>query len=367
MRRPLSPPLKRLDRYVLRQFFQLFFIMVAAVILLFIIVNFFERLDKFVDRKAPFWAIVRFYWFQIPYLYVLFSPVGALLAAFFSVGEMARRYEVLAVKTAGVSVYRFLAPLVGAGILLSLVAFGVNDTLVPEAQHRVREIKTYEMHLESPRAIRRPKDMAFLGEGGILYYFGKMVRDTLAIQASFTQLDSLDRVVRRVDADTALFTHGRWVLLHGTEFWFENGRPRRVEVFQRRAYPEFTQTPAEFLKQRRRLDELNIQGLRRLIRTLSRAGFDTKREEVELQIRFAFPLANLIVLLFALALSVEMRGRGRAYGFGLAVFIAFFYWGLLQATRSMAGVGQLNPVFSAWFPNLVFLAAALWAFRRVRT
>ncbi len=363
----LALPLKRLDRYVLRQFFQLFLIMVAAVILLFIIVNFFERLDKFVDRRAPPWAIVLFYWFQIPYLYVLFSPVGALLAAFFSVGEMARRYEILAVKTAGVSVYRFLAPLVGAGVFLTLVAFWVSDTLVPEAQHRVREIKTYEMHLESPRTIRRPRDMAFLGEGGVLYYFGKVLNDTLAVQASITQLDSTEQVALRVEADTAVFVQGHWVLRHGTEFRFRNGRPIQVQVFTRRAYPAFRQTPAEFLKKRRRLDELDIRGLRRLIHTLRQAGFDTNREQVELQVRFSFPLANLIVLLFALALSVEMRGRGRAYGFGLAVFVAFFYWGLLQATRSMAGVGQLNPVFSAWFPNLVFLLAALWAFRRVHT
>ena len=365
--KPPNPPLKRLDRYVLAQFFQLFVIMVAAVILLFIIVNFFERLDKFVDRRAPPGAILRFYAFQIPYLYVLFSPVGALLAAFFSVGEMARRYEILAVKTAGVSVYRFLAPLIGAGFLLSAVAFGVNDLLVPDAQHRVREIKTYEMHLESPRTVRRLRDMAFLGPGGVLYYFGKVANDTLALQASITRLDSLDRVVFRVDADTAVFRQGFWHLRHGTEFRFVDGRPVQVTVFQARAYPEFTETPAEFLKQRRRLDELSIRGLRRLIHTLEQAGFDTNRERVELQVRFAFPLANLIVLLFALALSVEMRGRGRAYGFGLAVFVAFFYWGLLQATRSMAGVGQLNPVFSAWFPNLVFLTAALWAFRRVRT
>ncbi len=358
---------KRLDRYVLRQFFQLFLIMVAAVIFLFIIVNFFERLDKFVDRRAPPWAIVRFYWFQIPYLYVLFSPVGALLAAFFSVGEMARRFEILAVKTAGVSVYRFLAPLLASGLLLSFVAFGVNELLVPEAQHRVREIKTYELHLESPRTIKRPRDMAFLGPRGTLYYFGKVVNETLAVAASITQRDSLGRVALRVDADTAVFRNGHWHLRHGTEFRFEQGRPRKVTVFVSRAYPEFTETPAEFLKKRRRLDELNIRGLVQLIHTLEQAGFDTNRERVELQVRFSFPLANLIVLLFALALSVEMRGRGRAYGFGLAVFVAFFYWGLLQATRSMAGVGQLHPVISAWLPNLVFFLAALWAFRRVHT
>ncbi len=341
--------------------------MVAGVIFIFILVNFFEQLDRFVDRRAAPFSIVRYYWFQLPALYVLFSPVGGLLAAFLSVGEMARHHEILAMKAVGVSVYRILRPLVLTGLLLTGVSFLVNDLVVPSSNRKVREIKEIEIdHRKTPEQRIVARDFSFFSPKGVLYYFERIDANRNTARGVIVMQFKNGELQTRIDAREGRFVNGHWVFSFGTERIFHENE-EQVERFEERAYPDLRDSPFKILKEKRELKELNVRELWTLIQNLKTAGLDRKRETVELHIRFSFPFANLIVLLFALALSVQMRGRGRAYAFGLAVFLAFFYWGVLQATRSMAGVGKLNPLFSAWFPNLIFLALAGFAFRKVHT
>lgn len=359
--------MKVLDRYILRRFFLLFILMLVSVIFIYILVNFFEQLDRFVDKHVSIVAIVKYYTFQIPHLYVLFSPVGGMLAAFLSVGELARRNELLAIKSSGISVYRTLTPLVTMGILLSIVSFGINDTLVPTFQHRVRIIKEKEIEKKKEfnfRSVRR--NFSFISPDGKLYFFGKIDAKRNSVSDASVIWLSKGKVTRRIDAKSGEFRNKNWVFYSVVERKFI-GSKETVETYEKKVYQDLTSSPFEILKEKRRIEELNIAGLIQLIESLRNAGLDSKRETVELHIRFSFPFANLIVLLFALGLSAQMRGKGRAYAFGLAIFMAFFYWGILQATRSMAGVGRLNPIFSAWFPNLVFSSLAIATFVKLKT
>lgn len=359
--------MKILDRYILKRFFFLFALMLGSVIFIYILVNFFEQLDRFVDKRASFNSILKYYAFQIPYLYVLFSPVGGMLAAFLSIGELARRNELLATKASGISVYRILSPLILTGILLSVVSLGVNDFLVPSFQHRVRLVKEKEIDKRKGfnfMSVRR--NFSFISPDGKLYFFGKIdAKRNSVTDASVIWLDK-GRVTRRIDAKSGEYRNKNWIFYSVVERKFV-GSEEKVEMYEKKEYPDLTSSPFEILRERRRIEELNISGLINLIESLKSAGLESKRETVELHIRFSFPFANLIVLLFALGLSAQMRGKGRAYAFGLAIFMAFFYWGILQATRSMAGVGRLNPIFSAWFPNFIFFFLAVGTFFKLKT
>jgi len=361
--------MKTLDKYILREFLKLFFILLSGVIFLFIIVNFFERLDLFVAKKASLMAIIKFYLFQLPYLYVLFSPVGGLLSAFFSIGEMARKNEILALKASGISIYRLITPLIVTGFILSIFSFAINDTIVPLAQAKKR--KVYDIEIKKLRkswSLIYATNFSFIGNSGFIYYFGRIdALNSRGDDVSVIKLNKHGKITFRVDAKYGFYKDSLWVLFHATERVFKNDREVSVRFFPEKAYPELSESPFEILKERKELDEMDIRTLWRFINFLKNSGFDYKRELVEFHTRFSFPFANLIVLLFALALAVETRGKGRAYGFGISVFLSFFYWWVLQATKSIAGVGKLNPFISAWFPNIIFLILAAIALTKVKS
>ncbi|HPD54594.1 MAG TPA: LptF/LptG family permease, partial [Bacteroidia bacterium] len=68
--------MKILDRYIIRKFLGTFFFSLALIILIAVIFDISEKIDDFIERKAPFSKIVFDYYFNfIPYFANLFAPL----------------------------------------------------------------------------------------------------------------------------------------------------------------------------------------------------------------------------------------------------------------------------------------------------
>ena len=113
--------MKTLDRYVLRQFFRIFVVCVIGVPFIFIIINLTEQIDDYLAKELTSGSILAHYLFQIPYYVLLSFPIAALLAAVFTISTMTRHFEVSAAKAGGVSFYRLVAPVLGIGMLISVM------------------------------------------------------------------------------------------------------------------------------------------------------------------------------------------------------------------------------------------------------
>ncbi|HEY6866318.1 MAG TPA: LptF/LptG family permease, partial [Candidatus Eisenbacteria bacterium] len=70
------------DRYVLREFAGYLALGLAGFIVIFVVVDIFEKIDVFLDHKAPFLLVARFYLFRAPEVVVQVLPVALLLASF---------------------------------------------------------------------------------------------------------------------------------------------------------------------------------------------------------------------------------------------------------------------------------------------
>ena len=64
-----------------------------------------------------------------------------LISALFSVGSMARQNEIVAMKAAGISLYRVFLPLFTIAIVVSIIAIGIANYLVPRTQERMTDLK----------------------------------------------------------------------------------------------------------------------------------------------------------------------------------------------------------------------------------
>ena len=358
--------LKLLDRYVLREFVKFLLLFVAGVILIFIVVHFFERLDKFLEKKPAPFSIAKYYIYQLPYLFVLLLPIAHILATFFSLGEMSRRNELLALKAAGIDVVRVIRPLLLLALFNSFLSFGVSEFLAPSANRKAREVKDIEIEKRRATLTRTfARNLSFWGEGRRLFYF-RSIDARRNVARGIVMMEFAGEKLRwRIDAERGLYIDGNWKFFGVTERKFI-GDSEEVSFYEERDMPEIKESPFDFLKGRRDLLEMGVVDLMELISSLKRAGLDHTQESVEFNIRFSFPLANLVMILFALPFAASMRGAGRAYGFGQAVFFSFIYWGFLETFRVIGEVGKLPPFVAAWAPNFLFLALALLGFKRLK-
>lgn len=358
---------KIFDRYTISEFAKYLVIFTLGVIFIFVIVNFFERIDAFMEHKTPFSLILKYYAYQTPYLFVLLLPVAELLAAFFSIGEMARMRELLAVKAAGVDIRRIFLPILLFGLLNSLASFLVSGYVSGEGMRRAYEIWAVKVKGRA-KAVRKSyaTNVAFIGQNGRLFYFKTINSITNTATGIMVVEFQNGEIRRRLDARRGEYKNGYWRFFDGVERRFsENGEEFAAISFRKMDFRDITDSPFDLMKARYDLTQMNLTALKNYISTLKKAGLDATEALVEFQTRFSFPFINFVILIFALPIAASMRGHGRAYGFGIAVALSFIYWNILQVFKVLGEVGRLKPLLAAWTPNGLFLVVGLYLMVKV--
>src|SRR5436853_5317387 len=127
-------PMRLLDRYVIRNFLEAYFYCIAGFLSIWLIFDVSDNISTFIDQHFGFGLTVRYYATQVPEVFVILLPVSLLLALLFALGRMSRANEIVSMLTAGVSIPRVLAPLIGMGLLTVAGSFALNYSLAPHAE-----------------------------------------------------------------------------------------------------------------------------------------------------------------------------------------------------------------------------------------
>jgi lipopolysaccharide export LptBFGC system permease protein LptF len=125
-------------RYVLSEFLRLFAICMLGFLLIYVLVDLFDRLDGFLKYHASIGAVVRYLMFKVPLIVTQLVPIATLGAVLFTLGTMARHSELTAMRASGISTVQIAAPLFVVAVVLSLVILAWNETVVPYATERSR-------------------------------------------------------------------------------------------------------------------------------------------------------------------------------------------------------------------------------------
>ncbi len=348
---------RKLDRYLGGLFSRLVLIILVGVVALFVIVNFFENIDKFISHGFRLGAIARYYLYQVPYIAVLMMPVSLLLATFFSIGELSATFEIMAVKASGISMKRFVVSIFIISALFTAGSMYLNMYIVGTWMKKAETVMAVEIEgRKVPRSRTFANDLTFIGGNRVYYFRSISALSNRADAIVMVELGGEGRVRKRVDALYGTYDtlRGQWILHRAS---VRNFRADTVEYayFDRRVFEEITQSPFDFLRDEKDLFQMNVDELRRRIETLSRSGFEVYAELTELYSRYSFPFMNLIIIIFAVPVAAAMKRRGKAWGFGISVMLVFIYWGLSEAFKTLGAVGKIDPMLAAWIPNLFFL------------
>ena len=354
----------RLDRYVLRQFLKALALGLLAFLVIFIVIDFFEKLGDYIDRDTPWLVVAKLYLFKIPYITVLILPIAMLLASLFSLGRLSRDNELTAMLAAGIPLPRLLAPLFVLAALVSLGSYYFNDRVVTRANLALEDLQRYEVRRE-PRADRGVQRLVHrIGEDGSVYW----AETYFVAQQRFERLVILryegSRLREYSSARHAVWSGDHWRLLEGTRHVFPGGsgqeRPE-AGTFSFESYdlPPLAETPEVFSQQEKKPEAMDYRELQDYITAQARSGEDADRLWVDLHVKASFPWANLVIVLLGSALSASKRRISMAAGFGLTVAIAFVYLIFLRLGLSFGHNQSLPPLLAAWVGNLLFLIVGL--------
>jgi len=265
---------KIFDRYALRQFITTALFSLGAFVAIFLIIDLMENLDDFLDRSAPAGIIVMYYVYFMPEIIKLMLPVSVLLSALFTTGRLSTYNELTALKSGGVSLYRFMAPFVIFAMVISGFAIYFNGWVVPYTNQKKFQIARVYFHkyLENSTSsnIFIQDSRSRILSIGIFDESRKT-----ALRVSIQEFDPADLSVMtarydafemRWDADTR-----DWTLSKGTARSFtEDGE---VETpFNEKTLVSMNFSPDDIRKKQQKPDEMNYTELGEFIEGQKRAG-----------------------------------------------------------------------------------------------
>src|ERR1700690_4308989 len=154
------------SRYLLREFLSLFVPILLAFVILYLIVDFFDRLDTLLKNHAAPSAALRYFLLKVPLIVTQILPPAVLAAMLMSLGMLSRRNEITALRASGVSLVQTANPLIALAAVLSFGVLVWNETIVPYCTREYQYVNDIEIRKRPQRAILSDRDIWYHGADG---------------------------------------------------------------------------------------------------------------------------------------------------------------------------------------------------------
>lgn len=135
-------------RYLLSRYFRIVCLTLISFILILLVTRL-QEVAHFAALGASPKLLTLFTLYQIPYILPLCLPLASLLGAFLLFQNLSKDHELMALRACGLSLVRLLAPLLAAGLLLSLLNLTLTSEIATQAHLTTREM-VYKLTSTNP-------------------------------------------------------------------------------------------------------------------------------------------------------------------------------------------------------------------------
>jgi lipopolysaccharide export system permease protein len=356
-----------LDRYISREFLRLLLFLVLCFVGLYLIIDFFEKIKMFLSNNATVYQMASFFLFNIPMIISLTLPAAVLLSTLITFGNLSRHSEVIAMKANGISLYRASLPLLLLACVTCMIAFLFSEFITPLTNQKADHILKVQIQRQREIGSFKQNQIWYRGKHGIynfrVFYPEKKMLKGIAIN----YLNPSFEMTMRVDAESAEWKDDRWVFQNVMVTRFQGHDFPLIEKSST-ALIDLPEKPADFMIAQRDADKMGYLELRQYINKLQSDGYDTTRYRADMHGKVAFSLVSIILVIIGVSFSLRSeRSGGVTQSIGAGIVIGFSYWLVFAFAMSLGRSGSLPPLLAAWFANLLFGAASILMFLRVRT
>ncbi|MBN8248664.1 MAG: LptF/LptG family permease [Verrucomicrobia bacterium] len=210
--------MRLLDRYLFRELLVPLGFCLAAFLLFWITFDVFGNLDTFQERQWTLGDIGQYYYLKLPELLGILLPVSLLLALLYALTQHSRYNELIAMRAAGLSLWRICLPYFFTGFLFCGCLFLVNEQLLTDAPARLQQLERRRVQPQAAARGRWRERVDFRNPLAARHWsLGAFNVDTTELRQARLAMRLPVGARREIRAETALWTNGYWLLSSGEE------------------------------------------------------------------------------------------------------------------------------------------------------
>ena len=138
-----------LNKYILKSFLVPFLATFFIILFVLIMQGLWLQFDKIAGKGIDIFIILKFLGYMALMVVPTALPIAILLSSIMALGTLSENYEFAAVKSAGISLQRFIRPLIILMLLLSFLNFLFLNYIFPYASLKSKNL-IYNMKMKEP-------------------------------------------------------------------------------------------------------------------------------------------------------------------------------------------------------------------------
>jgi len=131
---------KKLDKLIIKAFIGPFVATFFITLLVLVMQFFWLYIDDFVGKGLGIGVVMEFIWYQSAVLIPLALPLAILLSSLMTFGNLGESFELVAIRSSGISLLRFMRPLFVLTFFICCIAFLFSNYIIPVANLRSRTL-----------------------------------------------------------------------------------------------------------------------------------------------------------------------------------------------------------------------------------
>ncbi len=363
------------DRYVFFEWLRAFILSVGAILGILLLEDIFNNLKDLLDYGAGLPEVTRYYLVLIPSLVTTVLPLALMVSILFSLGNLHRNNEIVAMRANGLSVMRITRTLWLMGIVLAATVFHLNAKWTPWSIEQSRQI--WENYRFADQLAQGDNDeigliynLAFHNHAdGRIWFLNRFSEfDYRAFGVTVSQVNESGREQLRIIANEGHFDEytGNWSFRQGREIEFdtETGEPIRSQVFEREVYPDLHDDPhlMRFLERRPR--DLSFNEISRILELAPPAE---NPRVLPYEVRYFAILTSPLTSLFAVAIAIPFAVGGvrvnPMVGVSKSIGLFALYYVIYNVCTLLGEKAILSPPLAAILPLLFVIPVLVWLYR----
>jgi lipopolysaccharide export system permease protein len=352
-----------LDKYLLRQFFPIFFIAISMFVFVLLLIDLFANLVRYLNNDVPVLAMLKISFFFIPRSISYAMPISLLFASAYTLGDLYARNELTTVFSSGIPFWRFSFSLIIVGVIASIFSFYLDDIVVIPTLKIKNELskialKQAIVSSNSDIVIKTRNDrMVYMVD--YIDYSNQLLNGIFIIER-----DEDGKYISQIRASSAAWNGDHWEFENAFIYLYEDGILRIKPMPHDTSYIE---PPDMFMRNAVDVKELTAKQAGLLVKDLRISGLSYYEAQADYFHRYSFSTTSFIVMI----LSISMGGRFRKNILLMSLFtslsIAVVYYITEMLSMAMAGLNYFPPIIGAWFPVILFFVIGVSLIRSAKT
>lgn len=355
--------LRVLTTYFCIKFFKLLAITLTIFLAMYLIIEFVQTVDNFLEADVPVKLMFLYVFFKAPFIITQIVPASTLISVILLFCLLKKDNEIMAMKACGIRIIEISKPVIVVSLLIVAAMFLFSELVVPYASSRGNEIWNTQVKKKDPTRFYGRDHIWYKGSNSFYLIRHFDSKKNIMQDLTFYFFDDSFRLIKRIDARKGFWTGHNWKIQEGIIQEIENDGGYSLSKFDE-IQVNSPEGPHAFVRPVRKPEEMSYWQLKRYAERIGLEGYDATEYLVDMNIKLALPFINLVMVIIGIPVALGTKRGGIPLAVSLGIGICFLYLANLGFSRSLGLSGLLPPVLAAWSTNVIFFFLGVYLMMR---